>query len=104
MHPSGPVIEFDLNVGPWRLPMSNTIDLGRHFEKFVAEQVAAGKFADTGDVVRAALGLLESREKDWKEKSEHLKRLIDEGIASGDAGPLDLNDIMAKAVAKSARR
>ena len=43
------------------------IDLGDHFEAFVLEQVATGRYANASEVVREGLRLLEDRERklDW---------------------------------------
>lgn len=65
--------------------MSRTFTLGERFEAFVDEQVASGRYADANDVVRAALRLLEEHERlavAWRE-----------GEASGEARPLDFEQL-----------
>ena len=55
--------------------MPKSVALGSHFEKFVAAQVADGRFNNESEVVRAGLRLLEERELKLKE----LRALVDEG-------------------------
>jgi antitoxin ParD1/3/4 len=54
-----------------------TVKIGSHFEKLIAELVAAGRFQNRSDVVRASLRLLEEREyrHDQSLEAELLKRL-----------------------------
>lgn len=39
-----------------------SISLGDHFTRFVAQEVASGRYRSASDVVRAGLGLLEQRQ------------------------------------------
>lgn len=55
--------------------MAKTVALGDHFEKFVSDQVAHGRYNNESEVVRAGLRLLEEHELKLKE----LRALIDEG-------------------------
>lgn len=55
--------------------MPKTVALGGHFEKFVADQVARGRYNNESEVVRAGLRLLEEHELKLKE----LRALVDEG-------------------------
>lgn len=77
--------------------MPNTVNLGDHFERFVTNQVASGRFTNVSEVVRAGLRLLEEREEERLGKLAELKRLINEGIASGDGGRFDLDEIYERA-------
>ena len=81
--------------------MPNTVNLGQHYEMFVAQLVEDGRFANVSEVVRAGLRLLEEHTEDRAAERAELKRLIDIGIASGDAGPLDMKEIWKKVEAKS---
>ncbi len=65
--------------------MSNTkksFVIGDHFDAFINEQVATGRFNNASEVVRAGLRLLERDET----KLTELKRLIDEGLEDFAAG------------------
>lgn len=55
--------------------MPKTVALGDHFEKFIADQVSAGRYNNDSEVVRAGLRLLEEHEL----KLRQLRALIDEG-------------------------
>jgi antitoxin ParD1/3/4 len=59
------------------------IRLARYFRVFIEDQIAQRKFNDATEVIEEALRLLESG----------LRRALQEGLDSGDAGPLDMNEI-----------
>lgn len=58
---------------------NTSITLGEHFDSFVAEQLASGRYASTSEVIRAGLRLLEEEEA----KLVTLRRLLEEGEKSG---------------------
>lgn len=60
---------------------NTSITLGEHFEGFIAQQVADGRYASASEVVRAALRQFEDSEK----KLATLRRMLDEGEKSGTA-------------------
>ncbi|WP_305906457.1 type II toxin-antitoxin system ParD family antitoxin [Methylomarinum sp. Ch1-1] len=60
---------------------NTSITLGKHFDGFIAQQIKEGRYASASEVVRAALRLLEDSER----KVAALRKLIDEGEASGTA-------------------
>ncbi len=62
--------------------MAKSVALGEYFERFIANQVARGRFNNESEVVRAGLRLLEEHELKLKE----LRALIDEGDKDYDAG------------------
>lgn len=62
---------------------NTSVILGDHFEKFIAEQLAGGEYANTSEVVREALRYLEAQKK--KEKA--LLDALDAGLASKRAKP-----------------
>ncbi|WP_116367988.1 type II toxin-antitoxin system ParD family antitoxin [Parahaliea mediterranea] len=60
---------------------NTSITLGEHFERFIAQQIAEGRYASANEVVRAALRQFEDTEK----KTAMLRRLLEEGEKSGTA-------------------
>ena len=60
---------------------NTSITLGEHFEGFIAQQIAEGRYASASEVVRAALRQFEDTEK----KSAILRRLLEQGEKSGTA-------------------
>lgn len=60
---------------------NTSITLGEHFDGFISQQVAAGRYASASEVVRAALRLFEDNER----KVATLRRLLEEGENSGTA-------------------
>ncbi|MDK9720367.1 MAG: type II toxin-antitoxin system ParD family antitoxin [Rhodospirillales bacterium] len=63
--------------------------LNPHFETFVAEAVASGRFNSSSEVVREALRLLEEREI----RLNALRHKIEEARASGEPVAFDPEDI-----------
>jgi antitoxin ParD1/3/4 len=68
---------------------NTSITLGPHYEKFIAQQVAEGRFGTASEAIRAGLRLLEEREM----KLAALRRALEEGEKSGSA-PYSLESIM----------
>ena len=64
---------------------NTSISLGNYFEQFVQSQIAAGRYKNVSEVIRAALRLLENEES----KAIVLKNAIQEGIDSGIANDFD---------------
>ena len=54
-----------------------SINLGEHFEHFVQQQIAHGRYQNVSEVVRAALRLLEDYEMSAQERAQRLKANID---------------------------
>ncbi|MEY2758772.1 MAG: hypothetical protein RIR33_2550 [Pseudomonadota bacterium] len=61
---------------------STSMTLGPHWEEFIREEVASGRYASASEVIRAGLRELEER----KEKLEKLRAHLDEGLAQVDRG------------------
>lgn len=64
------------------MPRTTSITLTPHFEKFVADQVATGRYGSTSEAIREALRLMEIRE----ERLTALRSAIDVGISELDRG------------------
>ncbi|TAN53486.1 MAG: type II toxin-antitoxin system ParD family antitoxin [Rhodospirillales bacterium] len=67
--------------------MPRSYALGNHFEEFIDDQVASGRFNNASEVVRAGLRLLEDKEKPLSLSLDDVRRLISEGIGSGNSHP-----------------
>ena len=78
---------------------NTSVTLSEHFEAFVEEQVAAGRYGNASEVIRAGLRLLEEREA----KLKTLRRAIVEGLESGPAEPFDVEAFLAMKVRESKR-
>ena len=71
------------------------VSLDEHFEKLVKQMLESGEFSSDTEVVQAGLQLLEKRQR----KLEALRRDIQEGLASGVAGPFD-DEAVERIIAK----
>lgn len=69
---------------------NTSIALGEHFQKFVQEQVAQGRYGSTSEVIRASLRLLEEHDT----KLTALRNAIQEGIDSGPAESFDIDEFI----------
>jgi putative addiction module antidote protein, CC2985 family len=74
--------------------MPSSYSIGTHYEAFAKRLVASGRYASVSEVLRDGLRLMEEREalREWK--LGELKKAIQEGIDSGDAGPMGAEEIM----------
>jgi antitoxin ParD1/3/4 len=62
------------------LSMKNTsITLGEHFDRYIAEQLASGRFRTASELIRESLRLHEAREI----KIAALRAAVNEGLSSG---------------------
>lgn len=62
--------------------------------------VDSGEYATTSEVIREAIRDWQAKRELRQEEMNRLRKLWDEGIASGDAGPLDMDDLRREACAR----
>lgn len=73
--------------------MKNTsVSLGNYFDQFVSSQVAAGRYKNVSEVIRAGLRMLENEEN----KVIALKNAIQEGLNSPRVENFDFDDNLNK--------
>lgn len=63
--------------------MPTSVALGEHFEAFVKDQLASGRYNNASEVVRAGLRLLEELEKINEARVAELRKAVEEGFRSG---------------------
>ena len=64
---------------------NTSVTLGEYFDKFIKSRIAAGRYKNTSEVVRAGLRLLEEEEN----RVAALRDALQEGIASGIVNDFD---------------
>ncbi len=80
------------------------ISLTPHFENLVKSKVESGLYNSASEVMRDALRLLEERDSLRQMRVEELRREIQTGIESGEATPLDIEEIKANGRKRLAAR
>ena len=76
--------------------MSSSFALSEHFEAFVRNLVASGRFRDPSEVVQAGLRLLEDREADLRTRRAELEASFEEALADVEAGNgMSIDDVDA---------
>ena len=69
--------------------MNISISLTPELLGLIKSKVESGRYTSTSEVVREALRLLERADEREADSRARLRQSWDEGVASGDAGPLD---------------
>ena len=82
--------------------MPSSYTLGAHFEGFVRQMVESGRYASASEVMRDGLRLMEEREAMRDAKLQTLRASIQDGLDSGDATTLDMQDVKVRARARRA--
>lgn len=67
------------------MPTRN-VNLTDHFDRFIADRIAVGRFSNASEVVREGLRLLEQREREDQAKIEWLRAAAKEGFDELDRG------------------
>jgi antitoxin ParD1/3/4 len=84
--------------------MPSSYSLGEHYVKFIRDLVDSGRYASASEVLRDSLRLMEEREWVREIKLKELRAEIQKGLESGDAGPFDIEDIIAEAKREKAKQ
>lgn len=76
---------------------NTSVSLGSHFEQFIAQQIAEGRFGSASEAIRAGLRLLEEHET----RLEALRQALKDGEDSGRAN-YSLKGLIAELDSESA--
>lgn len=76
---------------------STSVTLGPHWDEFIALMLKEGRYGSTSELIRASLRLIEEHEG----QRARLRVALMEGKQSGDAGPLDMDEIKREARSRS---
>ena len=77
--------------------MGMSVRIGEDAARLIEKMVASGQYGSAEEVVEHALAALALNEPFDEEVSAWLRRAYEEGIASGDAGELDIEKVIAEA-------
>lgn len=77
--------------------MNISVSLTPELVDLIKARVASGRYTSTSEVVREALRLLERADRREAEELRRLRGAWEEGVVSGDAGPLDFTALKAEA-------
>lgn len=86
-----------------RVSANKSYVLGKHYEEFVASQVAGGRFNNASEVVRAGLRMLE----DYETRMRELRALVDEGddaVAAGHVTTYDRPEALTADIVKRGKK
>ena len=75
---------------------NTSVSLGSHYEHFIEDRVAKGRFQNTSEVIRAGLRLLEEEENRFISLSNAIKEGIHSGIADNFDPQKHLEELKAK--------
>ena len=67
------------------MPTRN-INLTEHLDRFVARQIASGRYSNASEIVREALRLLEEQQQERKAKLDALRQAAKHGFDEIDQG------------------
>jgi antitoxin ParD1/3/4 len=81
--------------------MNASVSLKPELVDLIKAKVESGRYASADDVVREALQLLERADR---LETDQLRKAWREGVESGDAGPLDFDELRKTARAELAQR
>jgi antitoxin ParD1/3/4 len=73
------------------------VSLTPELEQFIQKKVDTGLYYSASEVVREGLRLLQERDQLQQFRLQELRQEIQAGLNSGDATPLDMQEVKAKA-------
>lgn len=73
------------------------VSLTPELEQYIQEKVASGLYYSASEVVREGLRLLKEREQLQQVRLQELRNDIQKGVDSGEATPLQMQEVKAKA-------
>ena len=77
--------------------MGMNVTIGDDLARFVEKKVESGEYGSAQAVVEDALRRLELDQQTEEEKLAWLRAAYEEGIASGDAGEVDIEELIKEA-------
>ena len=77
--------------------MNISISLTPELLGLIKAKVSSGRYTSTSEVVREALRLLERADQAEADRAAGMRRAWQEGVDSGDAGPLDFDELRCAA-------
>jgi len=80
------------------------VSLTPELEQYVQEKVSSGLYYSASEVIREGLRLLREREQFQQTRLQELRQEIQLGLDSGEATPLDMSAIKAKARQRRPRK
>ena len=72
------------------------ITLNSHYQGILQNKLATGLYNSANEVIQEALRLLEERDQLYELQLKNLRQEIQQGISSGEATPLDIEEIKAR--------
>ena len=83
------------------MPTRNVV-VTDHQARLIDTLVESGRYQNASEVLREGLRMIERREADDAARLAALREAWAEGVASGNAGPLDLDEVKAEARRRAA--
>ncbi|MEM1087783.1 MAG: type II toxin-antitoxin system ParD family antitoxin [Pseudomonadota bacterium] len=81
------------------MPKNTSVTLNDHFETFIDQEIASGRYTNRSEVVRAGLRLLQ----DESDKLKALRAALRKGLDSGPSKSVDEAEFLARMNTKHAR-
>jgi antitoxin ParD1/3/4 len=80
------------------------VSLTSELEQYVTEKVASGLYHSASEVIREGLRLLKDQDALREIRLQELRQQVQAGIDSGDAQPLDVEDVIERGKKRHAQR